>query len=241
MFRQLASGTLDYISRGMSHISLRLHRLGLALNPWRSLNQLDRKLSKLVPALLSNTTFYIEAGANDGISQSNTFFLEKICGASGLLIEASPSLFEKCVENRSRKNIFEHCALVPESYLKDSMRLVYANLMTISEDVSGQTKAFEHASKGLQFMRGVNYSFLAPVATLGMLIERHNIERVDILSLDLEGYEIEALKGANLQSRIIQHILVEHQDLISLTLFLEANGYRYISSLSHHDHLFRLA
>ena len=46
--------------------------------PFTSINDLDRQISILLPNLLNSKTFYIEVGANDGITQSNTFFLKKI-------------------------------------------------------------------------------------------------------------------------------------------------------------------
>ena len=47
------------------------------IDPFTSINDLDKQISILLPDLLNSKTFYIEVGANDGITQSNTFFLEK--------------------------------------------------------------------------------------------------------------------------------------------------------------------
>ena len=102
--------------RLMKILEEKLIAISLKLNPWTGLNGLDYKIAKLLPHLLNKDTFYIEVGANDGINQSNTYFLESIYGARGLLIEASPSNFEKCIRNRSKKNIFEHCALVSTTF-----------------------------------------------------------------------------------------------------------------------------
>ena len=181
----------------------------------------------------------MEVGANDGIRQSNTLFLERVYGASGLLIEASPSLFERCIHNRGPKNIFEHCALVPQDYTEEYMELIYSDLMTISTHVCDRDPK-THAERGKRFIKSKNYSFLSPAKTLSHLLNIHNIRNVDILSIDLEGYEIEALRGSRLENRIIKNILVENRDLSGLRRFMEANDYRYIQSLSHHDHLFSL-
>jgi len=47
------------------------------------LYRIDHKLEVLCPDLLSASTYYVEAGANDCYTQSNTYFLEKVYGARG--------------------------------------------------------------------------------------------------------------------------------------------------------------
>jgi len=58
-----------------------------------SLNNLDEKLLKY---LNFNNGFFIEAGANDGVNQSNTLMYEQKYGWSGLLIEPSFIKYEEC-------------------------------------------------------------------------------------------------------------------------------------------------
>ena len=117
-------------------LALFLKKQSAELNPYTSHNNLDKQIAKILPSLLNSKTFYIEVGANDGITQSNTYFLEKLFGARGMLIEASPSLFEKCCINRSKNNIFEHYALVSSQYKKPFVELIYGNLFTTLSDTS---------------------------------------------------------------------------------------------------------
>ena len=70
--------------------SLFLKKQSTFIYPFTSINNLDKQISILLPNILNSKTFYIEVGANDGITQSNTFFLEKKYNAKGMLIEASP-------------------------------------------------------------------------------------------------------------------------------------------------------
>ena len=58
-----------------------------------SLNQLDKKLEKFVNY---NDGFYVELGANDGVSQSNSLYFETKRNWSGILIEPSPHNFLLC-------------------------------------------------------------------------------------------------------------------------------------------------
>ena len=60
------------------------------LDPWTGLNGLqDKKVLKYLPTAPG---FFIEAGANDGLKQSNTFYLESRRGWRGLLVEPIPEL-----------------------------------------------------------------------------------------------------------------------------------------------------
>ena len=69
LFRQLSSFLHDF--------ALFLKKQSSSIYPFTSINDLDKQISILLPTLLNSKTFYIEVGANDGITQSNTFFLEK--------------------------------------------------------------------------------------------------------------------------------------------------------------------
>ena len=69
-----------------------------------SRNKIDKEIIKFLDY---RNGFFIEIGANDGIKQSNTYFLESIFDAKGILIEASASNFEKLIINRSKKNTYD--------------------------------------------------------------------------------------------------------------------------------------
>ena len=56
-------------------------------------NNLDIKLEKY---LNFSNGFFIELGAHDGITQSNTYYYEKNKNWRGVLIEPTPKLFKMC-------------------------------------------------------------------------------------------------------------------------------------------------
>ena len=67
-----------------------------------ALHELDRALARI---LRKRRGVFVEAGANDGIAQSNTYYLERYLGWRGLLIEPIPELFRRCVVNRPRCHV----------------------------------------------------------------------------------------------------------------------------------------
>ena len=85
--------------------------------------QLDKKLKKY---LNYDYGFFVELGANDGYTESNTLFLENKRNWRGILIEPSPQQFLSCCYYRSKPGNKLFCnACVPFDYKKESYRWWY--------------------------------------------------------------------------------------------------------------------
>ena len=82
---------------------------------YTALNDLDKKLLDYIDY---EGGYFIEIGANDGINQSNTFFLERKKKWSGVLIESSKKKFLECKKNRSKKNKIFNATCVSKNYKK---------------------------------------------------------------------------------------------------------------------------
>ena len=89
---------------------------------FHSLNQIDKELFRL---LENRDGFYVEIGANDGISQSNSLFFERKRSWLGVLVEPSPSTFEFLRKNRSSSNNFYNCACVSFDHKDDFIYFYY--------------------------------------------------------------------------------------------------------------------
>ena len=68
--------------------------LGFKRYSYPALNNLDRKMDELLP----DSGVFLEIGANDGYTQSNTYFLERLRNWDGILIEPVPWLYELCTK-----------------------------------------------------------------------------------------------------------------------------------------------
>src|SRR5664280_1701555 len=64
-----------------------------------------------------NAGFFIDIGAHDGVTFSNTFFLEKERGWSGICIEPIPDVFDKLKQNRRSINI-NSCITQKNGYVR---------------------------------------------------------------------------------------------------------------------------
>jgi FkbM family methyltransferase len=200
-----------------------------------SLNQLDWKLK---PYLDFRNGFFIEAGANDGLSQSNTLYFEKYRGWRGLLVEPIPDLAAKCRENRPNC-IVENYALIPFGFPEKQVQMSYCNLMSLVKGALKTEEAErEHLQKGCAVQQIQAYDVTVPACTLTELLDRIKPPRIDFFSLDVEGFEGDVLKGLDFKRYPPRFLLVEARAREEIISLLEPN-YDRIADLSHHDILFK--
>ena len=173
--------------------------------PWLENNEQGRVEIKILPYLQDiKGGFFVEAGALDGLFMSNTKILEDL-GWQGLLIEPSPKAVIECKKNR--KSLTESCALVSKDYKEATIKgdFVFDGDSGLGAYSSVNRNAYLCWAGGI--MRGFDVEVRAE--TLDNLFKKHNIKKVDFLSLDIEGYELEALKGIDFNNVDIIYILVE--------------------------------
>jgi len=180
--------------------------------------------------------FFVEAGANDGVNFSNTYYLEKARSWTGVLVEGIPELYRACVRHRPRSRVF-NCALVPPELEGEGVTMHYSNLQSV---VSGALP-YEHVEAGLRSQGEATYDVTVPGRTLSAVLDEVDPPRFDLLVLDVEGYEADVLRGLDLERHSPRFALVEVLDDAAAAAVEEALGGRYEEAerLTPTDVLFR--
>lgn len=206
---------------------------------YSSKNDLYSKMSKY---LNYDNGYYIELGAYDGIAQSNTYRLERKQYWKGLLIEPSPNKYFECINNRSVANHIVCAACVSFDYKDEFVKIKYSGFFTAPVSVETDLTDLEaHAATGAQYLsKGEKvFEFGAKAVTLTKLLKEANApSHIDFLSLDVEGGEMEVLKGIDHTAYRFKYMLIECRNFEKVNSYLERQRYRFKEQMSRHDYLF---
>lgn len=161
----------------------------------------------LVEALepASSNFFFVEVGANDGCSGDPIH--DQICsyGWRGLLLEPQPSVFEKLVKNYSGFEglIFENVALGTADGTQKLYTFEDADYLA-----SFDRKTLEKRSHGNTNIKEIDVK----VKTFQTLYSEHQVDRVDLLLVDTEGFDFEVIKMA-LDTGLAKPRLIRYEHL----------------------------
>lgn len=118
----------------------------------------------------------------------------------------------------------------------------YANLRSMVDgSFKDQRLQAEHIQAGLETQNlQESYTIKVPTITLtSILYEFPNLSKIDFLSLDVEGYELNVLKGLDLDKYMPTYILVEANFFDEVHNYLESR-YKIVDQFSPHDFLYKL-
>jgi len=136
-----------------------------------------------------NGTF-LEIGGFDGITYSNTYALEKYLNFKGILIEPSPSSFQKMIKNRP------NCYNVQCAISNDKTEIDFVGDGTAVGGSKHILDTMVHDNKTWADQWNLNNPIVkVPAKKLKDIIKESGIKYIDFFSLDVEGGELDVLKS----------------------------------------------
>lgn len=148
---------------------------------------------------LKRRGIYLDIATNDPISISNTFFIDRCLQWSGLCVEANPEYYE-------RIHRFRSCHLVPTCVSRRDGEVVEVGLYGGAGGILGKTN--KHMEKWAKQNVSVP-KLVERCTTVKAILARGNVQVVDYLSLDVEGHEVEVLKGVDWEKTKINVMSIE--------------------------------
>jgi FkbM family methyltransferase len=185
--------------------------------------------------------FFVEVGALDGFGASNTYFFEKERNWSGLLIEPNPIEFNKMLNVDRPLSKKENCAIsdsemdinflsiegpcnvlsgIMEFYNPQHLERINRELNMYSSYPVGHEL---YSKKELIKMKAVR---------LQTLFDKYSITDVDLISIDVEGAEMQVLNSIDFNKMNIKCFLIENNyGLDKETEFLVSKGYKLLGNI----------
>jgi FkbM family methyltransferase len=190
---------------------------------------MDSAVYEILNGKLPKTGFYLDIGAHDGRTSSNTFHLEKM-GWNGILVEPMLPKYFKMLEYRNSSNTFVNAACVSPEYQSESLRMIYCDLMSFAPEISSVDQDdWKNGSK--QFMRSneEQLSVFVPVTTVDSLLSKLTAPSyIDFLSIDVEGAELSVLEGLDLSVSEFGLVCIETNSEVDVIGKFEPFGYSKI-------------
>lgn len=165
-----------------------------------------------------NSLRYIEIGANHPVQTSSTYLLNRVHGASGVLVEANPRLIDNLKRCRPNDIVLNYAVTAAPVDKVDIFVHEKNELTSMSIEHIDMFKNFGGAGNIVETVS-------VEAIEINALLKKYFGERVDFLSVDVEGFDLDLIRAMDpvFQPLIIQ---CEHEGkLDAFGSVLGAKGY----------------
>lgn len=176
---------------------------------------------------------FVQVGANDGVLDDSLRALILEHRLPGLLIEPQPHVFEQLRRNYPDQPglVFENVAVATE----DGTRTIYC--VAAGAPLPADLSRLASFDKSHLVKEGVPERYVeprtVPAMRLSTLLAKHGIETVDLLCVDVEGYDYHIVRSA-LESGLFpalinyEHCHLPPRDRLSCKQLLDKHGYSFL-------------
>ncbi len=184
---------------------------------------------------------FVEVGALDGFGASNTWFFEMERNWTGLLVEPNPVEFNKRNQHPRPNSIFENCAISdvemdinflsiegPCNVLSGIME--YYNPQHL-ERINRELAMYSSYPEGHEYYSKKEEIPMKSIR-LESLFDKYEMKEIDLISIDVEGAELQVLHSIDFNKVDIKVFLIENNyGLEKETKFLESKGYKLLGNI----------
>jgi FkbM family methyltransferase len=175
--------------------------------------------------------FFVEVGAYDGVRFSNSYFFEQR-GWRGVLVEPDPAMAERCRTARSRSMVYACAVGAPGS----STEVVF--FQVTGGEVYSTTRLDPSHRQRLQRLGLPWREVRVPMRTLDAILDEVSAPKIDFVTIDVEGGELDVLRGFDLGRWKPQVVVVEtnapRRDP-AIGRYFVSRGYAYHHSIDVND------
>jgi FkbM family methyltransferase len=182
------------------------------------------------------TGFFVDVGAYDGVTYSNTYVFEQL-GWRGVLVEADPEAVEACRRNRPGSVVIHAAASSSSSH--GSVELHRVGGKPGLEMLSFTCVHPKHVDR-CRRDGGVISTMQVPCRTIDDILTETCVTCIDFVSIDVEGAELDVLRGFDVNRHKPRMIVVESAyDKQQIRDYLETCGYRIALEIEFNDFFVR--
>jgi len=180
--------------------------------------------------------YFVEIGASNGVTLSNTYLLEKNYNWKGVCIEAGVDEFVDLQKSRKSHCVNKAC------YSKSGLKLEFVK--KLNGLLSGLKEHYDFDTWN-EKCAPTEKVYTIETETLTDILDRLEAPKyIHYMSIDTEGAEVEILKGIDFSKYTFGLLNVEHnyntQQRKQQREILEANGYKFLRENQFDDYYYFL-
>lgn len=184
--------------------------------------------------LNSRKGIFVDIGANDGITGSNTYYMENKLGWNGICVEPNPAIFQKL--KAARKSLLINCAISQEE-----TESTFLKISGYAEMLSGLIEFYDEGhlqriDRELKEHGGSKEKIKIRCRNINNLLKENSLNTIDYLSIDTEGAELQILRTINFDEINIKVISVENNyNMELIETLMKERGYKLVEILGADD------
>lgn len=198
----------------------------------------DKYLNKLFNGKTNGT--FVDIGAHDGLTFSNSYFFEKEKNWKGVCVEPIPEVFTKLdnVRNCIKVNGCISNKVGTEIFLRVKGAVVDTEMLSgLVEDYD--KRHLERIDREIKEYGGSKEEIEVRCYDINQVLKENNINQVDFFTIDTEGNELKILQTINFNEFDFDIFLVENNyQTDEMNQFMTSNGFKRIKKIGH-DEVYR--